>query len=149
MRNTENDDTVEDTVAEADNNNNSIELMPTTKKNLKRLSMFLYSILKIYLNYYFLDKSKHTKKSGPTIWINNRQKPTDYNKYCSFCRHEFSKRSNFLMHVRNIHKGILPPLLTEQDQSLLEMNVEHIEKNFNENITDILPCETTNDQLGK
>ena len=43
----------------------------------------------------------------------------------TICQHEFSKRSNFLTHVRNIHKGILPPIINEFDQSVLEMNEEN------------------------
>lgn len=91
---------------------------------------------------------KSSKKHAPTIWINNRQKPIDPNKYCSYCRHEFSKRSNFLMHVRNIHKGILPPLINEEDQSLLEMNEDIMEKTLNEH-TDNSQSEITNDQTSK
>ncbi|CAF4470083.1 unnamed protein product [Rotaria sp. Silwood2] len=135
-----NEEILQHTLEKSDNNNNNIKIIenikPNTTKSLKRLK----------------DKHKHTKsvlalskRSQPTIWINNRQKPIDPNKYCSFCRHEFSKRSNFLIHVRNIHKGILPPLINEQDQSLLEMNEEHMEKKFNEP-TDNSSCEATNDQ---
>jgi len=77
-----------------------------------------------------------SKKRRQPIWINNRQKPIDHNRYCSLCRHEFSRRSNFLIHVRNIHKGKLPPAINEQDQSLLEMNHENIDNQHNETITD-------------
>jgi len=100
--------------------------------------------------FFFQDKHKHTKSSitftkkrRAQIWINNRQKPLDPDKYCSLCRHEYSKRSNFLIHVKNVHKGQFPPLINEQDQSLLEMN----EKNFHEH-TENLQNETTNDQSG-
>ncbi|CAF1563036.1 unnamed protein product [Rotaria magnacalcarata] len=126
----DNDDILDDTETIPDNNNNNIKLSSNTKKNLKRLN-----------------KHKQSKKSRSTIWINNRQKPVDLNKYCSSCRHEFSRRSNFLMHIRNIHKGVIPTIINERNQSLLEINEGNIEKNFNENITDDSQCETTNDQL--
>ncbi|CAF0787970.1 unnamed protein product [Rotaria sordida] len=140
INNNNNEDILQDTVAISDDNNNNIKIIENTKSNTtKSIKRLKY-------------KHKHTKnslilskKSRPTIWINNRQKPIHPNKYCSFCRYEFSKRSNFLMHVRNIHKGILPPIINEQDQSLLEMNEENIEKNFNGPI-DNSSCETINDQ---
>ena len=84
------------------------------------------------------------KKRRQPIWINNRQKPIDQDRYCSICRHEFTRRSNFLTHVRKVHKGKLPPKVNEQDQSLLEMNDE----NYNEH-SDHHQNETTNDQSGK
>ncbi|CAF1614869.1 unnamed protein product, partial [Adineta ricciae] len=115
----DNDNDVHENEATTDGNNNEITLThprkSITSKSIKRL------------------KSKHKRmkailglknKSKRAIWINNRQKAIDPNKYCSTCRHEFSKRSNFLTHVRNIHKGKCPPLINEQDQSLLEMNEE-------------------------
>lgn len=99
----------------------------------------------------FKDKHKSSKiskgfskKRRLFIWENNRQKPIDPSRYCSSCRHEFSRRSNFLIHVRKIHKGKFPPQITEQDQSLSEMN----EENYHEN-PENLQNETTNDQSGK
>jgi hypothetical protein len=89
-----------------------------------------------------------SKKRRQPLWINNRQKPIDQNRYCSICRHEFARRSNFLIHVRNIHKGKLPPKTNEQDQSLSEMNEENFEKNFNEHLNNP-QHRTTNDQSGK
>jgi hypothetical protein len=87
-------------------------------------------------------------KKHPPIWVNNRQKPIDPSKYCSLCQHEFAKKSNYVIHVRNVHKGKLPPSINDQDQSLLEMNEENIEENFNEH-SDSHQNETTNDQSGK
>lgn len=89
-----------------------------------------------------------TKNSRRSVWINNRQKPIDPQKYCSLCQHEFSKRSNYLIHIRNIHKGKVPPSFNEQDQSLLEMNEENIAKNFNDQ-SDTNQNDTTRDQSGR
>ena len=125
-------------------------------KNIKRLSKSSsHFTISYYICLVLEDKRKKakskitsSKSSRSSIWINNRQKPIDPTRYCSLCHHEFSKRSNFLMHVRNIHKGILPPIINEQDQSLLEINEENIEKSFNEH-SDSSPIEATNDQSGK
>ncbi|UJR33426.1 hypothetical protein I4U23_020872 [Adineta vaga] len=132
------DSNVQENEAISDDNNNEIEILDPTKskitKNIKRL------------------KSKHmkssmsfAKKSGRSVWINNRQKPIDPRKYCSLCEHEFSKRSNYLIHIRNIHKGKLPPSVNEQDQSLLEMNQENTGKNFDDQ-SDNNQSDTTRDQ---
>lgn len=74
---------------------------------------------------------KIPKRLRHHIWVNHRQKPIDPNKYCSLCRYEYSKRSNYVMHVRKIHKGQFPPQINaeeeeEEDQSLHEMNEENL-----------------------
>lgn len=91
----------------------------------------------------FEDKSKNSKRIRPHIWVNNRQRAIDPDKYCSLCQYEYSKRSNFLMHVRNIHKGQFPPKINEQDQSLHEMNEENLHEQFHEENN-----ETSNDRSG-
>ena len=60
------------------------------------------------------------KKRHHTFWVNNRQQPIDPKKYCSICRYQYSKRSNFLMHVKTMHRGKVPPFVYEQSQSATE-----------------------------
>ncbi|CAF1177915.1 unnamed protein product [Adineta steineri] len=120
-----------ETIPDINNNNddNTIEhIKSKSTKALKRLKNKHKTTTK--------DSLPLPKKFGPSIWVNNRQKPIDPTKYCSICNHEYSRRSNFLVHIRNIHKGKLPPLVDEQDQSLLEMNEENHEKSDHEDSND-------------
>ena len=46
--------------------------------------------------------------------INNKE--TSYNKktkFCTACRHEFSHRSAYLRHIKNIHNGIVPSIFED------------------------------------
>lgn len=72
--------------------------------------------------------NKKNKKHQRHIWINNRQQPIDARRYCSICQYQFARRSNFVVHVRNVHNGRFPPGIDEQDQSLSGMNEENQEK---------------------
>jgi hypothetical protein len=85
------------------------------------MSYFSFFLL---FGFFFLEErqknAKNLMKRRPPIWENNRQKPIDPSKYCSICRYEYSKRAKFLVHVQRAHKGIIPPLINEPDQSLFE-----------------------------
>jgi hypothetical protein len=66
---------------------------------------------------FLIDEHKDDTESSVTLQtehptnveINPQQKQFNYkNKYCSACNHEFSHRSGYLRHIKNIHKGRIP-----------------------------------------
>ena len=69
---------------------------------------------------YDRNTKKRLKKRKPRIWTNNRQRTMDPEKYCTACRYEFSKRANFLCHVRKAHQGIIPPAVNKPNHSIAE-----------------------------
>ncbi|CAF1307653.1 unnamed protein product [Adineta ricciae] len=58
-----------------------------------------------------------------TDGINNKEKSFNQKpKFCTACRHEFSHRSGYLRHIKNIHNGIVPSIsgdvvLTKNDNT--------------------------------
>jgi hypothetical protein len=151
---------VQENEAIPDANNNHIGAIDHTEskpsKTIKRLSKEVpRDLFAMKLSLRLDPKYKHakasmalSKKARRRVWINNRQKPIDPQKYCSLCRREFSQRSNFITHVRNIHKGQLPPSPDEQDQSLLEMNEENTAQNDSDH-DDHDTTESMHDQSGR
>lgn len=47
-----------------------------------------------------------SKTLSSKVWINNRQKPIDFQKYCRLCNREYARRSNYLLHMRTVHKNL-------------------------------------------
>ena len=59
----------------------------------------------------------------------NRQKQSNpRTKYCPSCQHDFSHRSAYLRHIRQVHQGHIPTMTSNNDNAL------EVKKKKNKNI---------------